>query len=114
MQIHVDTRDFHAMVIQEPKEIDTHKIDKYGERFYFTADEIRTLLDRLYEESGGEFKWRFLAFDVEGARNWELKYIRIFRMQKGFLICTGNEENLRAQNREFWSNKVFQEHLNAH
>ena len=53
------------------------------------------ILDRLFEESGGEAKWRFLS--TEKSEGWELKYIRIQRIEKGFLICNEEWKALRPE-----------------
>lgn len=105
-QIHVDTRDFHAALSNEDRSFDESKIKKYGSDFYFTNEELKQLLNRLYTESGGPGKWRFFSFDRDGARNWELKYIRCYKKENGWIICSRNSEIDRAYNKEFWSSPV--------
>lgn len=91
-QFHVDTRDFKCNAFE--KEVDIalsnwDAIEKYPEHFYHTSEEIMKLLNRLYEESGGEGQWRFLTLkknDVELFGNWQLKYIRIYRFDEGLLV----------------------------
>ncbi len=112
----VDTRDFHIATDEKDYKLDLSKIDNYVERFYFTAEEVKSLLVRLLLESGGNCEWRMLSFDIDGARNWELKYIRIYRKSKGLLVCTcsGKLENTRIHNKQFWKSSVNQEYLYAH
>lgn len=91
----IDTRDFHAGYnwSDEPhKDFDTLK--KY-DHFFHTKEEMLKILDRLFEESGGKAKWRFLS--TEKSEGWELKYIRIQRTEKGFLICNEEWKALRPE-----------------
>jgi hypothetical protein len=105
----IDTRDFHCgyRLEENPhKDIDTLK--KYPE-FFHTEDELKALINRYYDESGGNAKWRF--FYLEGVDNWGMKYIRIWKTELGFVVC--NSDN-RALKKDFLSVKVAQDHLNAH
>lgn len=119
-QVHVDTRDFHCSVSDEkPKfgkdlDINLKKLLKHRPRFFYSPEETKEIIDRLFTESGGENEWRMLMLDGIGENasgNWGMKYIRIYRTDWGFLIC--NNKN-RALNREVLSCKVNQEFLNAH
>lgn len=51
--------------------------------------EIVPWLKKICEKSGGYDKdWRYLEADVDGCRNWEIKYIRFIRHDNGrFLVC---------------------------
>jgi hypothetical protein len=67
------------------------------------------LLDRYYNESGGNVKWRF--FNLIGMNNWGMKYIRIWRTELGFIICTSGNYALK---KEVLSSPVEQDYLHAH
>lgn len=86
MQAHVDTRDFHVSVINEPneKQPDLAKLVKLKDRFFHTADEVKVLIERYFTDSGGDRKWRFFCLD--GYTNW-FKYIRILKTDHGWLVC---------------------------
>lgn len=115
MQFHVDTRDFYVVTSKEAKtDLFLHKIKKYPGRFFFTADEVRAILTRLWSESGGNVKWRHLSFQGEGywnSRGWRLKYIRIYRTPLGLVMC--NNENF-IMKRALWESPIDQRYLNAH
>lgn len=102
-QFHVDTRDFYVLTGTEPSEKapDLTKLVKYKDRFFFTAQELKDLIHRYFIDSGGHRKWRL--FTLEGMGGWDLKYLRVYRTEHGFVIC--NKER-RALNREFLSKEV--------
>jgi hypothetical protein len=107
LQYNVDTRDFHVSCMRNEdtvKLIDTHKLEKYPERFFHTSEEVLDLLDGYFIGSGGRVKWRF--FSLEGVDNWSMKYIRIQRTPHGLVVCNGD---LRALNRELLANRVNNE-----
>ncbi len=112
---HIDTRDFHCITSTgEPeKKMDFAKIKKYPERFLHTADEVKALLSRFFNESGGKVKWRFLMLDSTDKKmdNWNLKYIRIHRTDSGLVVCDNRHY---ALNKEILSCPVNKEHLSAH
>lgn len=89
MQYHVDTRDFCVLVLNDVSEKlpDLDKLSKYPERFFFTGEEVFNLLDRYYNESGGDKKWRF--FMIETINEW-FKYIRIYRQGEFLIVCDRN------------------------
>lgn len=116
LQYHIDTRDFHCTtnVDAEIIKFDLSKIDKTPERFYHTPEEVMEVITRLYDESGGENEWRYIHFEGEGNRiseNWAMKYIRVYRLEKGLLVCT---KDSRAINKDVLKCKINQEHLSAH
>lgn len=94
----IDTRDFYCLV-QTKEEIeqsdlveklDTRVIDTYPiAKFYHTEQEVKDLIERFWRESGGDGDWRCLSLKSrnKNVTNWNLKYIRIVRTEKGFLIC---------------------------
>lgn len=112
-RFNVDTRDFHCGY-QNIKEDhpDMSTLSKYP-KFFYTKEEVLSELERLYNESGGENKWRCLELVSNDNRvlNWNLKYIRIIRTDKGFLICNSEYQALR---KDILCARVNQEHLNAH
>lgn len=107
-QFHVDTRDFHCIArVDEFQGIDVEKLFKAKcSKFFHTADEVKSLLNRLYEESGGEKEWRCLNLTTQAG--WEMKYIRIFRTEYGLVVC--NSQN-HALNKQILSGEVIQEFL---
>lgn len=106
-QVHVDTRDFHALVLTEPSDIipDLSKIINYSERFFHTTEEVKDLVDRYFNESGGERQWRSLF--VVGINDW-FKYMRIFKTEHGWLIC---DRERHALGKYKLSGKVIQNEL---
>jgi hypothetical protein len=117
-QYHIDTRDFNCSTNNNkpPKErnIDFSKAIKEPERFCHTGEEILLLLNRLFTESGGKGKWRMLCLEGEGEHrtsNWQFKYIRIHRLEKGLVVCNSQHW---VMNKEMLKSKVNQEYLHAH
>lgn len=112
---HIDTRDFHCITHtkESDKKMDFAKIKKYPERFFHTSDEVKVLLDRLFNESGGKVGWRFLMLDSNDRRmgNWNLKYIRIHREGSKLVVC---DDNHYALNKEILSCAVNKQFLSAH
>ena len=64
-----------------------HNRDKWAIR----ENEIIPWLDSLCKATGGyDLDWRFLAADVDGCRNWDIKYLRFVRngkMPNEFVVC---------------------------
>ena len=95
----IDTRDFYCSVqtkeqAERPDSIiaklDTSKIDKYPvTKFYHTEQEVKDLIERFWRESGGDGEWRCLSLISKNhnVTNWNLKYVRIVRTEKGLLVC---------------------------
>jgi hypothetical protein len=99
-RFNIDTRDFYCgtQTKEEVKEydrgkvveLDTSIIDKYPiNKYYHSEQEVKDTIERFWRESGGDGEWRMLSLKSQNknVRNWNLKYIRIARTQKGFLIC---------------------------
>lgn len=113
--ISIDTRDFHAIIDNVNEKIDLHKTRKYPNLYFHTKEETITLLDRYYEESGGESDWRMFMLIGEGefrTKNWQLKYIRIYRLEQGFIIY--NEQEKFIFSKKTLACSVNQEHLYLH
>jgi len=95
----IDTRDFYCAVQTKAEmeqhdrliaTLDTSKIDKYPvSKFYHTEQEVKDLIERFWRESGGDGEWRCLSLKSKNKNvtNWNLKYVRIARTEKGFLVC---------------------------
>lgn len=95
----IDTRDFYCLIqtkveMEEHHKLittlDTTKIDKYPvAKYYHTEQEVKDLIERFWRESGGDGDWRMLSLKSKNKNvtNWNLKYIRIVRTEKGFLVC---------------------------
>jgi len=112
-RFNVDTRDFHVGYnFNDEIHKDWATIIKYN-NFFFTEIELKNLLNRLYEESGGKGKWRMM--DLVGndnrVKNWNLKYLRIFRTEKGFLVCNSDYQ---ALSKSLLESKINQEYLHHH
>lgn len=109
-RFNIDTRDFHCGYNwTDESHPDYHKIEKL-EKFFFTKEELVSEIERLFNESSGIGKWRMLQLICSDARvvGWNLKYLRVWRTDKGFLIC--NRDN-RAIPKDIISCKVNQEYL---
>ena len=90
-QFNVDTRDFCVGYTVESSidKLNLITINKYP-HFFYTGDEVKEILQRLFDESGGDAEWRclWLSGDAEKAsENWGLKYLRIIRAPLGWVIC---------------------------
>ena len=112
-RFNVDTRDFHCGYLFDDKEHeDITTLNKYP-NFFFTEQELKSELERLYTESGGEGEWRCLDLTSNDSRvtNWGLKYLRIYRTEKGFIICNSYH---KAINKTLLSCSVNQEVLGHH
>lgn len=89
----IDTRDFHAgYYLEKNSHKDFETLKKYP-HFFNTENEVKDLLDRYFNESGGKRNWRF--FNLEGCGNWNMKYIRIWRTELGFIICDSYNKALK-------------------
>lgn len=95
----IDTRDFYCAVQTKEEmeqsdrlieKLDTSVIDTYPtSKFYHTEKEVKDMIERFWRESGGDGDWRCLSLKSKNKNvtNWNLKYIRIVRTDKGFLVC---------------------------
>jgi hypothetical protein len=92
--------------------LDTTKIDKYPiTKFYHTEQEVKDLIERFWRESGGDGDWRCLSLKGKNKNvtNWNLKYVRIVRTEKGFLVC--NSYGVIISKNDL-SDPIEQEYLN--
>lgn len=113
-RISVDTRDFHCIFNKREIErvADYETLKKYPKRFFFTIDEVYKVLERLFNESGGEVSWRMLSFKEN--RNW-FKYLRIHKTDLGYTIGSDHSGNNHVFNRSFWLEaEIENKHLHDH
>jgi hypothetical protein len=96
-RFNIDTRDFHAGYnFQTENHEDWELIKKYP-HFFHTLEQLKQLLDRYFVDSGGADKeWRFFQLTGYG-ENWNLKYLRIYRTDLGFLICDNYHNALKSE-----------------
>jgi len=109
-RFNVDTRDFHCGYnFKKELHIDYPTVSKYV-KFFYSEEELKKEIERLYNESGGKGEWRMLELISNDGRvkNWNLKYLRIWRTEKGFLVC--NSDN-KAIPKDILSCAVNQEYL---
>ncbi len=109
-KFNIDTRDFHVgYVFKKERHPEYNTISKYP-RYFYTEEEVKTQIERLYTESGGEGEWRMLELESKDERvlNWNMKYIRIWRTDLGFIVC--NQQD-RAIPKEMLALPVHQEYL---
>lgn len=109
-RFNIDTRDFHCgYYFSEEKHPDFETLSKYN-KFFFTEEELKKEIERIYNESGGKGEWRRLTLNSNDGRvnNWSMKYLRIWRTEKGFIIC--NLDN-KAIPKDILSCSVNQEYL---
>ncbi len=117
----IDTRDFYCAVQTKAEmeeydrlitTLDTTKIDKYPvTKFYHTEQEVKDLIERLWRESGGDGEWRMITLKSKNKNvtNWNLKYVRIVRTEKGFLVCNAHGAII---NKSDLSDPIEKEYLN--
>lgn len=107
---HLDTRDFCCIPITNMyTDKDFTTVIKYPDRFIYSSDEVVNLINMLFVESGGDGDWRMLSLDTINTYGWQLKYLRIYRVKQGLIVCNSDSYALR---KEFWKNKVNKKYLN--
>jgi hypothetical protein len=74
-----------------------------ADEFYYNLNEIKGIIEDLFTRSGGESKWRFLAFENKITCGWELKYIRFYRTSKGFVSVSNRN---KCREKSFWLNAI--------
>lgn len=113
MAYHVDTRDFHVSTNDYEPKINMSKVNKSPDKYYHTPEEIKILLNRYFEESGGKATWRMFSLSGEAktlTEGWQMKYIRIYRRNEGLLICIEQV----PMSKQLLAYKVNQKYLHAH
>jgi hypothetical protein len=114
---HIDTRDFFCATNDFSPKILGVKHLKNRTQYFHNGKEIKDLIDRLFNESGGAVKWRMLTLCNEGKRytgNWQLKYIRIYRLEYGLLVCIEHNDVFTPLSKQILAYKVNQKYLFAH
>lgn len=109
----VDARDFHCgYLFQDKPHEDWSKLKKCPD-FFHTVDQLKELIERLFSESGGEAEWRMMDLDYNDPRvkNWNLKYLRIYRTELGFMVCNSSHT---AISKRILSAPVDQKYLHTH
>jgi hypothetical protein len=111
----IDTRDFYCFTSKETGKVpDLSTVKNYPLRFFNTPEEVMSFLDRVYNESGGNVKWRHLSLTGEGAKasyNWNMKYITVYRTEYGMIVCNRDKFIL---SKKVLESPVEQEYLNPH
>lgn len=112
-QFNVDTRDFHVGYRKEDKYHPDWEIIKKYDKFFLTSEELVKEIERLYKESGGKGEWRMMDLDNKDGRvtGWGLKYLRIWRTDKGFLVCNSYH---KAIPKDVLKSPVNKKYLNHH
>lgn len=112
-----DTRDFCCISYPyEPdeKKIDLSKIKKYPD-FFYTIEEVKAVLEDLYQRSEGANSWRMLTFKDNGTfistGNWNLKYIRVYKTPMGYVM---SDDKQRCVRKAFWKQEIEEKYLAAH
>ena len=105
IEIHVDTRDFHCFIPTLTMESERSKFEglNMADEFYYTLTEIKAIIEDLFDRSGGESKWRFLAFENKINCGWELKYLRFYTTSKCFVAVT---DRTKCREKSFWSSPI--------
>ena len=114
---HVDTRDFGCITNDHKVELNLHKVDKNPDWYIHTPEEVKTTLQRLFEQSGGLGEWRMLTLKGEDYRTsgWQIKYIRIYRVHDGLLVTSGHlNDPSFIMSKAMLSSPVDQRYLNHH
>lgn len=108
-KFNIDTRDFHCGYnFNKRGHKDYDKLKSY-KHFFFTETELKELIENLYNESGGNCEWRMLSLESSDNKvlNWNLKYLRIWRTDIGFIICNSEEQALSKELLECKVNKEY-------
>jgi len=116
--IHCDTRDFHCGLSTDNinfKDGDNRQITKvfYNNDYNIEESKVKDWLLNLFNISGGKAVWRYLEFDSENCKNWNVKYIRLYRNPKRpnmFVVC--NRLEIPIKYKECTEETLNKEQLN--
>lgn len=103
MSYHIDTRSFQVKLSEEclqaweQQRISLVNIHQYT----LTEEEVKELVVRYYNESGGDIPGRFFCLD--GVENWNLKYLRFYRVFDGLIAF---DRNLQPLKKDFLNRKA--------
>ena len=108
-QIHVDTRDFHCLIMNEDHEekVDLEDLKRFDNDYFYTPSEVKNIVQYLFDKSGGKGKWRMLCFKSLSC-GWELKYIRFYKTKYGFIVCNRHG---RFKDKMFWTSQIEENYL---
>jgi hypothetical protein len=115
---HIDTRDFCVSMNHYKPSGDIRgqkKIRNNPDEYYHTPEEMRNLIKRYFDESGGEAEWRMFSLSGIGYNRtcgWQLKYIRIFKFSKGLVIYDTQSKFIFSKT--MLACPVHQKYLNTH
>jgi hypothetical protein len=111
-EIHIDTRDFYCFIPTPTMESEREKFEGLimADEFYYSLNEIKDIVEDLFNKSGGETIWRFLTFQNKITCGWELKYIRFYKTNSGFVAVTNKN---KCREKSFWLNPLDTSVLNA-
>ena len=103
-KLNVDTRTFSVLAETEPHDFTLPaQYDAEDREYFFTSEEIRDLLERLFVGSGGD-RVSFRILTLIGATvGWELKYLYIFRKDKDFVVC---DRNRKPKDKKYFDHKI--------
>ena len=111
-RFNIDTRDFHCGYRwDESQHPDSRKIST--PEFLHSREELVSLLERFFVDTGGDGEWRMLQLNDSDlrVRNWRLKYLRIYRSEGGFIVCNSDH---RAMPKRLLSSEVDKQMLYMH
>jgi hypothetical protein len=92
-----DTRDFHAIVnlegLYEPANLDQLAIVNKKNKLLFTIEEVKNIIYRFFNDSGGNKGWRFLSLNDKGRGLGWFKYFSVFKTKHGYVFKCREEES---------------------
>lgn len=111
-QIHVDIRDFHCIVMtkEHDEKIPFYELRKSDNDYFYTPNEVKNIIQYLFDKSSSEGKWRMLCFKTLSC-GLDLQYIRFYKTKYGFVSCTRNR---KFKNKIFWTTEIDVEYLEKH
>lgn len=82
----------------------------------FKKEEVEKNIEKLYAESGGKVKWRFLSFlGDKRSGSWIFKYINIYKLKEDCYIIEGKQnDNAILLSKSVIEKGINKEHLSAH
>lgn len=119
----IDTRDFYGYndncEDSEMKSIFEKVKQKYRDDnsdTCFKKEEVEKNIEKLYAESGGKVKWRFLSFlGDKRSGSWIFKYINIYKLKEDCYIIEGKQnDNAILLSKSVIEKGINKEHLCAH
>jgi len=92
------------------------KYRKDNEDTVFTKEELKSSLNQIYKESGGQKKWRLLSFvGDKRSGSWIYKYMNIYKLDEDCYIIEGKQnDNAILLSKSVIAKGVNKDYLNAH